>query len=979
MLATRFGVLHVGGAPRCVQGQAYTQYHFKQFSNEILKHAFDSGVTQLAVFVTENPKRTIPNSLLCGDLSDCLNYINYNVKPGTIPFPVYYYHFVPPNGTEARLRCFLDCEYYYDHNKSQVSSRRLANIIRVVNLALNTEESKQETFFACGSIRYVPKKSLYKHSFHVTWPNHTFATMEELKRFLSNTLGESDEYDFKVYTNGRLMRAPFFGKGHETETAILWPVIFDRTNTIMFDRNAPFDQEFFQNMDIMSRSSDTIHHNISTGPAQNVIHRAISMYQTSSRAGPLLDEAEDMLAFFNPIMFYVVSLIQQHRRKLKSRRTTCSVLCGVPVGDVTFTKPIFTGIAGTWLIHVHGDTFCEYDHPNYHHSTGDKINISINLSLGYYNQLCYACNPHGEEINRYSLFTANGFGISTYDPELCLDLLWLQGKYGVSLFSMSVKDSLLLHQGSELYVYDESVALWVTGNHAVNWISVQKNVYRERYQRYLEVAPQARVRAAVNAAESESAKNKILNEWRTRARTDPHKDMPGQLLVDSIIQNFGSVEATHVECNFDIYPHLVPFSDGTCFNVFTGTTVPRTKDMMITSCLNTVKKEIEDDECQEIREWFKEVSLHRPALGLYIQRIIGYSCTHLTGDRHFYVNLGIGSNGKGVLHRIIKQAFAAGPKTPARYCQLQENFFTAGANSRNASECATPSRMQMEHKTLYIVEELPSLKLATSLLKQISANDEVSGRCLFKGTRQFEMRGKLIINSNKCPNVSGEETAVWDRMVLIPWDTRYEQDDKQVDEQRGILKADPVKMTRIESLVSAFVTVCLNELHKFYRLTLQSDGTPKDLIIPRPIEVKELCKRKKYESFALLGFIENYLEQSAAEYAQAPVSAAHHCYLEYLKKENRAGRGEDRTTFVELLLKVGIETTDFNNLPVLKGYQFTKQGALLASTEFAFVRGDLPPEASVQYFNPVDRCGFPLENDDCVPCNYQPPSKKTRV
>ena len=126
--------------------------------------------------------------------------------------------------------------------------------------------------------------------------------------------------------------------------------------------------------------------------------------------------------------------------------------------------------------------------------------------------------------------------------------------------------------------------------------------------------------------------------------------------MESLVSNYSSAFPVYKSDDRILNPdtHLVPMNNGMCFNVFTGETVERTQSMRMTNMLNVSRKDIEDEECMEIRMWFHEVSTDRPLLAKYIQRLVGYAATMLTSDRHFYVNIGTGRNGKGVLHKLLK-------------------------------------------------------------------------------------------------------------------------------------------------------------------------------------------------------------------------------------------------------------------------------------------------------------------------------------
>ena len=241
----------------------------------------------------------------------------------------------------------------------------------------------------------------------------------------------------------------------------------------------------------------------------------------------------------------------------------------------------------------------------------------------------------------------------------------------------------------------------------------------------------------------------------------------------------------------------------------------------------------------------------------------------------------------------------------------------------------------MEHKSLYLVEELPAKRLCTSLLKQISANDPTSGRSLFKTSRQIELTGKLIINTNNCPNIPGEDGAAWDRMVLIPWDARYVGDGERVNRVKWQMPSDSVKIERLTELKSAFVTVCLNEIHDFYARSLV-DGIPAVTSFPIPECVSALTKKKRELAFPLVIFVKKYLVATVVEQEFANINQVFYSFKHYMAKKRQPNR-QNVTEFTEMLTKVSLEPffCEDQMESFLKNYKLSPDGCLYADAEQA--------------------------------------------
>lgn len=202
--------------------------------------------------------------------------------------------------------------------------------------------------------------------------------------------------------------------------------------------------------------------------------------------------------------------------------------------------------------------------------------------------------------------------------------------------------------------------------------------------------------------------------------------------------------------------------------------------------------------------------------------------------------------------------------TPDRFTKLRDNFFSLGANNRNASESPTAALMEFKNKTLFLLEELPVGRIASSLLKSITSKDVMRGRQLHSSMTSVKIIGKLLINANTAPDL-GEEGPVWDRAVYIPWDTRYVTGQEQVDTANYRLPSDNAKKSRLLTLTSAFMTVCLKELHNFLKRHINEDGELTVSELPQPQCVLDLVAKEKERAFPLKKFIKEYLKEDAEE------------------------------------------------------------------------------------------------------------------
>lgn len=227
---------------------------------------------------------------------------------------------------------------------------------------------------------------------------------------------------------------------------------------------------------------------------------------------------------------------------------------------------------------------------------------------------------------------------------------------------------------------------------------------------------------------------------------------------------------------------------------------------------------------------------------------------------------------------------------------------------------------------MLILEELPAGDMDTSLAKTMTANDELSARALYKDSTQFVPRGKLMVNTNHSPK--NQDTALWDRMILIPFDTRYAGDGEKVDEDNWVLASDPVKVDELCELKDAFVTVCLKEYHALRKTC------PKD--IPLPQCVKDLMKQRRQESMPLGQFMDKFTTETKVPEQFSAALAIFQAYRHHRRNVMREYDGENTyTKFVEALRRLNKYemVTNDNDQEFVVGRELTPEALEMARKE----------------------------------------------
>jgi len=171
----------------------------------------------------------------------------------------------------------------------------------------------------------------------------------------------------------------------------------------------------------------------------------------------------------------------------------------------------------------------------------------------------------------------------------------------------------------------------------------------------------------------------------------------------------------------------------------------------------------------------------------FLRVFAGYCATGETRERKMVIAYGIGRNGKGTLMEPLVRALGPYAKV------VQTATFERGGSRDNP----------------YAMADLRGARLASAaetnrgtgfneaLVKSVTGGGQQSTRGIYERSVSWEPEFKLVLETNNKPRIKEAGPAIWDRVVLVPFDVRLEAADvdptvKQRlvdggDEQRAVL------------------------------------------------------------------------------------------------------------------------------------------------------------------------------------------------
>jgi P4 family phage/plasmid primase-like protien len=237
---------------------------------------------------------------------------------------------------------------------------------------------------------------------------------------------------------------------------------------------------------------------------------------------------------------------------------------------------------------------------------------------------------------------------------------------------------------------------------------------------------------------------------------------------DNIIKQLTYMFKNH-DKNFYKYldenPYLIGFNNGIYdfnSNVFRKGKI----DDFITysTGYDYIEYDAENTYVKEIYKFLSKIITNVDVLD-YLLKVLGKSLIGIT-DEKFFIFTGIsGANGKSTLINFLEMC-------------LKDYMISADisllTNKRGNSGNASPDVLRMKGTRIIAFQEPENNdKLHTGMLKQLSGNDSIIARGLFKDPISFKMQGTMFLCCNDLPTIQSSDGGTWRRIRVIDFKSRF--------------------------------------------------------------------------------------------------------------------------------------------------------------------------------------------------------------
>lgn len=212
-------------------------------------------------------------------------------------------------------------------------------------------------------------------------------------------------------------------------------------------------------------------------------------------------------------------------------------------------------------------------------------------------------------------------------------------------------------------------------------------------------------------------------------------------------------------------PWLLNVANGV-IDLKSGQLRPHDPDSLLTQYLDVEFKP--DAPCPTWTRFLHDIFLGQQDLIAYLQRAVGYALTGSVREQCMFILHGSGSNGKSTLVETLTALFQEYSKT------TPPSTFMASRNDSIPNDLAA-----LKGARLVTMQETgDGKKLDEALIKRCTGGDTIQARFLHQEWFEFKPSFKLWLSTNHKPRIDGTDHGIWRRLRLLPFDRRFEDDEK---------------------------------------------------------------------------------------------------------------------------------------------------------------------------------------------------------
>ena len=243
-----------------------------------------------------------------------------------------------------------------------------------------------------------------------------------------------------------------------------------------------------------------------------------------------------------------------------------------------------------------------------------------------------------------------------------------------------------------------------------------------------------------------------------------------------------------------------------------------------------------NQQVKEVCEFFNQVQeetdMYNYVLDFFASCIAGH-----TRDELFHIWTGSGGNGKSISINLFQESLGDYATTIS---------ITLLTNKRGASSQASPEMVRTKGKRFVVFQEPENHdRIHVGHMKELTGNDKISARALFKEPIEFYPQFKTVLTCNRLPVIPSNDGGTWRRLRVIPWEMKFVDNPTEPYER----KKDKTLKDKLPEWKSALVSILIERYKKY-----------KQRGLIEPNKIKEVSLEYQRRSDIYQDFITEHIE-----------------------------------------------------------------------------------------------------------------------
>ncbi|MFN3827799.1 MAG: phage/plasmid primase, P4 family [Micavibrio sp.] len=256
-----------------------------------------------------------------------------------------------------------------------------------------------------------------------------------------------------------------------------------------------------------------------------------------------------------------------------------------------------------------------------------------------------------------------------------------------------------------------------------------------------------------------------------------------------------------------------------------------------------------DAQCPRFLQFLRDIQPDDD-IQLFLQRFFGYCLSGSIREQIVVMFYGQGSNGKSTLMDLMNYVMGDYALVLPFASLLQDD-------RRRGSE-ATPDLARLPGaRFVTSAEPETGARFSEATLKTLTGGEKMTVRHLNKGFFEFYPQFKLCLSFNNKPAIRGQDDGIWRRIVLVPFDQKFVDQEKLAEFPRAKLKDRSLEGALREEAAGIF-----NWILDGYRLWVESG-------LQIPARIRAATEEYKTESNPVNQFLLACTRRREGGYVQA--------------------------------------------------------------------------------------------------------------